>query len=260
MTPETARWLEELDADPAQLDAALGAKMYTRLGLYAEKLMAFYFAHQGRLVAHGLQVRASRNDTVGEFDFLLDAGAGVEHIEFATKFYLLQGDSSTGFDTFVGPNLADSLGRKMRKVFDRQLELGNHPAAQDVLPRPVVAARALVKGWLFYPRGTYQAMRGITAGHCRGFWCALEELEALPGDRFLVLPRLQWLPPFRAQSATWMLDKAQLAAELEDHFLASDAPVLVALVREEAGAIVEFERGFIVPNDWRERADARLRP
>jgi hypothetical protein len=264
MTPETARWLEELDADPAPLDAALGAKMYTRLGLYAEKLMAFYFAHQGRLVAHGLQVRASRNDTVGEFDFLLDAGdgtnAGVEHIEFATKFYLLQGDSSAGFDTFVGPNLADSLGRKMRKVFDRQLELGSHPAARDVLPRPVVAARALVKGWLFYPRGTYQAMQGITAGHCRGFWCALEELDALPGDRFLVLPRLQWLPPFRAQSATWMLDKAQLAAELDDHFLTSDAPVLVSLVREEPGTIVEFERGFIVPNDWRDRADARLRP
>lgn len=258
VTPETERWLADLDADPSALDAALGAKMITRLGLYAEKLMAFYFAQQGRLVAHGLQVRATRNDTVGEFDFLLDAGAGVEHIEFATKFYLLQGDSTAGFDTFVGPNLADSLGRKMRKVFDRQLELGSHPAAQEVLPRPVVAARALVKGWLFYPRGTYETMRGITAGHCRGFWCALEELDALPGDRFLILPRLQWLPPFRAQSATWMLDKAQLAAELDDHFAVSDAPVLVSLVREEPGCIVEFERGFIVPDDWRERAAARL--
>ena len=260
VTPETERWLADLDADPSALDAALGAKMITRLGLYAEKLMAFYFAQQGRLVAHGLQVRANRNDTVGEFDFLLDAGEGVEHIEFATKFYLLQGDSTAGFDTFVGPNLADSLGRKMRKVFDRQLELGSHPAAQDVLPRPVVAARALVKGWLFYPRGTYETMRGITAGHCRGFWCALEELDALPGDRFLILPRLQWLPPFRAQSATWMLDKAQLAAELDDHFAVSDAPVLVSLVREAPGCIVEFERGFIVPDDWRERAAARLHP
>jgi hypothetical protein len=264
MTPDTERWLVELDADPAPLDAALGAKPTTRLGLYAEKLMAFYFAHQGRLVAHGLQVRASRNDTVGEFDFLLDAGEGVEHIEFATKFYLLQDESAAGFDTFVGPNLADSLGRKMRRVFERQLLRGSHPAAQDVLPRPVVAARALVKGWLFYPRGTYQAMQGITAGHCRGFWCALAELDALPGDRFLILPRLQWLPPFRAQSAVWMLDKAQLAAELADHFLVSDAPVLVALVREQSGncadAIVEFERGFIVPDDWRERARSRLRP
>lgn len=260
MTLETERWLAALDQDPSALDAALGAKMYTRLGLYAEKLMAFYFAHQGRLVAHGVQVRAGPTATIGEFDFLLDGGPdGVEHIEFATKFYLLQGevhgDIASAFDNFVGPNLADSLGRKMRKVFDRQLQLGSHPAAQDVLPRPVTSAKALVKGWLFYPAGTYFAMAGITAGHCRGFWCTPSELAAMDADRFLILPRLQWLPPFRAASATWMLDRAQLLAELADHFAASSTPVLVAVVREEPGSIVETERGFIVPDDWRERAN-----
>jgi hypothetical protein len=265
MTPEVDAWLAALDADPARLDAALGTRMITRLGLYAEKLMAFYFAEQGRLVAHGLQVRASRNDTVGEFDFLLDAGTdGVEHIEFATKFYLLQGeqggDTAAAFDTFVGPNLADSLGRKMRKVFDRQLTLGSHPAAQAILPRPVTAARALIKGWLFYPAGTYLEMKGISARHCRGFWCALGEIGMLDTDRFLILPRLQWLPPFRAASATWMLDRAQLQAELADHFTHTNAPVLVSLVREQPGSIVEIDRGFIVPDDWRERAGARLHP
>lgn len=271
--PATERWLADLDADPSALDAALGSRLTPRLGLYAEKLMAFYFAHQGRLVAHGLQVRASRNDTVGEFDFLLDDGhGGVEHIEFATKFYLLQeevhGDErrahelAAGFDSFVGPNLADSLGRKMRKVFERQLSLGHHPAAQAVLPRPVTSAKALIKGWLFYPAGCYRerTLAGISAPHCRGFWCALSELESLAGERFLVLPRLQWLAPFRAQSATWMLDRAQLRAELEDHFAQSGAPVLVSLVKEAPGRIVEFERGFIVPDDWRERAAARPHP
>jgi hypothetical protein len=266
MTLETERWLVALDQDPSALDEALGAKMTTRLGLYAEKLMAFYFAQQGRLVAHGVQVRAGRDATVGEFDFLLDAGPdGVEHIEFATKFYLLQGEAHEGlaasFDNFVGPNLADSLGRKMRKVFDRQLQLGSHPAAQEVLPRPVTSARALVKGWLFYPAGTYFEMNGIGAGHCRGFWCALSELEQMDADRFLILPRLQWLAPFRASSATWMLDRAQLVAELADHFAGSGTPVLVALVRDDRlngqGAIVETERGFIVPDDWRERAITR---
>ena len=266
VTPETERWLAELDADPAPLDAALGSKMMTRLGLYAEKLMAFYFAHQGRLVAHGLQVRPASGDTVGEFDFLLDDGqGGVEHIEFATKFYLLQEgvhELESSFDGFVGPNLADSLGRKMRKVFERQLSLGQHPVAQPLLPRPVTSAKALVKGWLFYPAGVYRdrAHAGISAQHCRGFWCALSELDRLAGDRFLVLPRLQWLPPFRAQSATWMLDRAQLVAELEDHFRETGSPVLVSLVKEEPGRIVEFERGFIVPDDWRERAGARLHP
>ena len=77
VTPEVERWLADLDHDPAPLDAALGPRVYTRLGLYAEKLMAFYYQQQGRLVAHGLQIRASRNDTVGEFDFLLDAGPGL---------------------------------------------------------------------------------------------------------------------------------------------------------------------------------------
>jgi hypothetical protein len=252
MTPETESWLVGLDRDPSRLDAAL---------------MAFYFAEQGRLVAHGVQVRAGRDATIGEFDFLLDAGPdGVEHIEFATKFYLLQdevhGDIAASFDSFVGPNLADSLGRKMRKVFDRQLQLGSHPAAQEFLPRPVVSAKALVKGWLFYPAGSYFAMDGISAGHCRGFWCALSELGDMDADRFLILPRLQWLPPFRASSATWMLDRAQLMAELASHFETSGTPVLVASVRDDRsnglGAIVETERRFIVPDDWRERA--RLHP
>ncbi|THC40341.1 DUF1853 family protein [Massilia sp. Mn16-1_5] len=258
VTPEIERWLRDLDYDPSRLDAALGPRVYTRLGLYAEKLMAFYFQEQGRLVAHGLQIRANRNDTVGEFDFLLDAGPdAVEHIEFATKFYLLQGEEGQQFDALVGPNLADSLGAKMRKIFGRQLELGAHPAAQPLLPRPVATARALVKGWLFYPAGSWPAMSGITAGHCRGFWCALGELDTLGADAFLILPKLQWLAPFRAAQATWLLNRAQLHAELEAQFETNASPVLVAVVRKTPGLVEEVERGFIVPNDWRERAEAR---
>jgi len=258
VAPETAAWLNRLDADPAPLDEALGAKVHTRLGLYAEKLMAFYFAQQGRLVAHGLQVRASPNDTVGEFDFLLEDGPdAVEHVEFATKFYLLDGEGGQQFDALVGPNLADSLGIKMRKVFERQLSLGGHPAAQALLPRPVSKAKALVKGWLFYPSGSWPGMRGIAAGHCRGFWCALDEIDTLARDEFLMLPRLQWLAPFKAQSATWMMSRAQLHAELSAQFETSSTPVLVSSVRYQPGRIEEIERGFIVPNDWRERAAAR---
>jgi hypothetical protein len=255
--PEVARWLAQLDADPAALDAALGERVYTRLGLYAEKLMAFYFREQGTLVAHGLQVRASRNDTIGEFDFLLEAGPdGVEHIEFATKFYLLEGVAASRFDTFVGPNLADSLGAKMRKIFDKQLELGAHPAAQALLPRPVLRARALVKGWLFYPAGASQEMGGISAQHCRGFWCALAEVGGLAGERFVVLPRMQWLAPYRSDAGDATFDRDGLQAALAG----SPVPVLVAAVREGEGSLVEEARGFIVPDNWRARAAARSLP
>ena len=255
VTPGVADWLAQLDRDSTRLDAALGDKTYTRLGLYAEKLMAFYFAEQGRLVRHGLQVRASRNDTVGEFDFLLAHGPdALAHIEFATKFYLLDGGGANGFDALVGPNLADSLGLKMRKVFERQLALGAHPAAQALLPLPVTQAQALVKGWLFYPAGSWPAMQGITAGHCRGFWCALEEVDEIPGEAFLVLPKLQWLAPFRAESADRAMDRSRLATYLAEQFETSGTPVLVATLRHQDGITEEVERGFIVPNDWRSRA------
>jgi len=258
VTLDVERWLYALDHDPSELDAALGERVYTRLGLYAEKLMAFYFQQQGRLLAHGLQIRASRNDTVGEFDFLLESGPdAAEHIEFATKFYLLQGEADVQFDALVGPNLADSLGAKMHKIFERQLELGKHPAAQALLPRPVAAARALVKGWLFYPAGSWPAMSGITAGHCRGFWCALDELGAAGADAFVILPRLQWLAPFRTAQSVAVLNRAQLHAELSAQFETVASPVMVASVRAGGGYVEEVERGFIVPNDWRERAAAR---
>lgn len=253
VSPAVEQWLTALDSDPSALDAALGDKVHTRLGLYAEKLMAFYYRSHGLLVAHGLQVRAARNDTVGEFDFLLDAGEdGLEHIEFATKFYLLEGEAASRFDTFVGPNLADSLGAKMRKIFERQLALGGHPAAQAVLPRPVTLARALVKGWLFYPQGAQAGVAGITAGHCRGSWCAASAL-ALQGDaQFVVLPRLQWLAPYRGQDAVHSVGSLQ--ALLATQFETVTNPVLVAAVRETDGGWVETARTFVVPEDWQARA------
>ena len=255
VTPDVADWLARLDRDPAKLEAALGGKTYTRLGLYAEKLMAFYFAEQGRLVRHGLQVRAARNDTIGEFDFLLTRGPdALTHIEFATKFYLLDGGASNEFDALVGPNLADSLGVKMRKVFERQLALGEHPAAQVLLPLPVSEAQALVKGWLFYPSGSWPAMQGITAAHCRGFWCPLDELDAVAGEDFLILPKLEWLAPFRGQPTDRLLTRTQLSATLAQTFDTSSTPVLVATVRRHDDLTEEVERGFIVPNDWRTRA------
>ncbi|MBC7685607.1 MAG: DUF1853 family protein [Bdellovibrionales bacterium] len=256
LAPAIDAWLGRVDAEPSALEAELGTRVYTRLGLYAEKLMAFYYREHGLLVAHGLQVRAARNDTVGEFDFLLDAGPdGVEHIEFATKFYLLEGEAASRFDTFVGPNLADSLGAKMRKIFDKQLALGSHPAAQELLAKPVVRARALVKGWLFYPAGATSGMAGISDQHCRGFWCAVDELEALDAQLLVLLPRLQWLAPYRGNDEA--LDRRALQAKLALQFESLPMPVLVAVVKQVDGVLVETARGFIVPDNWRAKAAFR---
>lgn len=263
VTPAVADWLAALEADPAPLDAALGQRFYSRLGLYAEKLMAFYFQQHGMLAAHGLQVRANRNDTVGEFDFLLRDGGQLLHWELATKFYLFDSapplDADDGsFNCLIGPNLADTLGAKMRKILDKQLALAGHPAAQALLPQPVDRAQALVKGWLFYPAGVRRALEGISQPHCHGFWFTLSESVALEGERFMLMPRLEWLAPMKAPLATApVLDRAELRQALERHMATVAAPQMVAVVAPQDGWWVERTRGFVVPDDWRAQAAAR---
>lgn len=256
-------WLLALDSAPQPLHAHIALHSHARLGRYAEQLMTFYLQHLGVLAAHNLQVRDADKRTLGEFDFLVWRGEALLHWEFATKFYLLQSPPTGAVrqeraDYFVGPNLADSLGAKMQKIFQRQLSLSEHPAAQPLLPQPVSAAQALVKGWLFYPDGDYPVSPalGVCGLHCRGFWCGL---DALPeASAYAVLPRLSWLAPARLSSAD-AVDRGGIAEELARRFAEDEAmPVLVALLRLEDGVALEFSRGFIVPEGWRERAVDRV--
>ncbi|MGV7211358.1 DUF1853 family protein [Oxalobacteraceae bacterium A2-2] len=254
-TARTAAWLQEQEHDPSALEAALGQRSHTRLGLYAEQLMAYYFRQQGVLHAHGLQVR-DHKDTVGEFDFLLDEDGALVHLEFATKFYLLDGVTA-GFGGLVGPNLADTLGYKMRKIFDQQLALADHPAAQALLARPVRRAQALVKGWLFYPAGAQPRMEGIAAPHCHGFWMTHGEAATLPGGRYVLLPRMQWLAPWKGAPDSVEMDKQAWLQALDEHMASAATPIMTAVVAEQDGWLVEQRRGFIVPDGWREQAAAR---
>lgn len=257
-------WLRQLDADPSALHTTLDVQRFTRLGRYAEKLLACYFAHQGVLHQHGVQVRAGKDDTVGEFDFLLKQGQTLLHWEFATKFYLLHTREPAlpdlkRSDYFVGPNLADTLGAKMRKILDRQLALGKHPAAQAHLSQPLLSAQALVKGWLFYRRGeTLPASElGLSLGHCRGWWCSLQEMTSHVGPLCAILPRLSWLAPARLDLDAGV-SSAVMQAQLTQQFHTDPAPVMLVTLRDGGDCLLEAERGFVVPDDWQGRANQRL--
>lgn len=261
VAPDTYEWLAALDRTPQQLHAYLGLHPFTRLGRYAEKLLAYYLEHQKLLFAHGVQVRAGKNETIGEFDFLLHHGDALVHWEFATKLYLLESSGhGRQADYFVGPNLADTLGAKVRKIMDRQLTLSQHPAAQVHLPQPIAAAQALVKGWLFYHGRTPlpEHPQGISQAHCRGFWCSLGEVEQLTAAHYAVLPRLSWLAPAKTAAGN-VMDKASLQQTLSSCFADNAAPVLVALLEPHGEHLLETDRGFIVPDDWRSRAEMRIR-
>ena len=257
---ETMHWLSELDQSPAVLHTFLNIQPFTRLGRYAERLMAFYLERRGCLVAHGLQVRTEKGETVGEFDFLLDAQGALVHWEFATKLYLLEASGrGEHADYFVGPNLADTFGTKVRKIMERQLSLSCHPAAQHWLPREVVRAQALVKGWLFYHGATPAPLQpeGISKAHCRGFWKTLAEFDVTVEERFLLLPRLSWLAPARSAGDD-VVHGDELREVLQACLAHATTPVLVAQLDQVAGEFLEVDRGFIVPNDWGERAGQRV--
>ena len=260
-----ANWLHALDQQPSSLHVFLGEQPPVRLGRYAEKLLAWYFAQKGLLHAHGLQVRDPVEGTRGEFDFLLQLPEGLEHWELATKFYLLRPQPAASTvpdqradrpDYFIGPNLADTLGAKMQKIFGRQLALGEHPSAKALLNKPLVAARALIKGWLFYRRDDPIDGRafGVSSSHCRGWWCRIDELESHLSDASVMLPRLSWLAPARVDAgAVGKFPESKVA--IERKLASNDMPVMIANLAQSGGAWVETDRGFVVPSDWEERAE-----
>ncbi|MDB5854362.1 MAG: hypothetical protein JWR22_2403 [Herminiimonas sp.] len=207
----------------------------------------------------------------------VQARDNVWHCEFATKFYLLRGDPDAirdSADYFVGPNLADTLGAKMEKILDRQLALSRHPAARALLQAEygiesgehgMDLAQALVKGWLFYPLDEAPSRRrekliGVSPDHCRGFWCTLAQLREAepvkgPGG-YLLLPRLEWMPPALAWPEN-VCDLSALALLVQAEFERDNTPVMVAELapdETQGGRLVEVRRGFVVPDDWSHRA------
>lgn len=263
-----ADWLAHIDRSPGELHAMLDIGPFTRLGRYAEKLLLFYFRHCGTLAAHGMQVRADKGETIGEFDFLLRGEGGLIHWELATKFYLLATANDTVLaDYFIGPNLADTLHAKMQKILTRQLALAEHPAARAMLDEPVTDAKAFIKGWLFlppdYPGKT--GLAGVSANYCRGNWLPLSQWSPRNDQRYHPLRRLQWLAPKQGSDAE-VMDADALRTFLVQSFARDPAPVMVAALdmhdatNEHEKLWRESSRTFIVPDDWKRQALERLMP
>jgi uncharacterized protein len=250
MSQQVQTWLTDLDRAPQVLEEFLALHPHTRLGHYAENLLAFYFTWKSELVAHSVQVRS--HTTIGEFDFLLTTPDGFEHWEFACKFYLFV-EPATQLADYVGPNLMDNLNDKSHKIMDVQLALGRHPDAKKYLATPLHAAKALLKGWLFYHRDHMVSLPEVAADHCRGLWCRLSEFPVSAGDQFAILSRLTWLAPAKV-GAGQILSRDGLVQHLTKQFVTDNRPVLVAQLCEDCGDWLESERLFVVPDDWNSTA------
>lgn len=236
-----------------------------RLGLYGESLFAYFFRQQENLLAHGLQVRRAKT-TLGEFDFLLQAAGLGMHMELACKYYLCvpPDDRELSLYDFLGPNLADSLGAKLRKITDQQLRLGDEPEGQAVLQE--LAQRHALSGWmafshikgcLFYPYA--QALNSLPPeladDHARGWILELPELDDMQFDAAVCLERMAWLAP-RHWCAGQISSPSELRQELLHIWQIQATPQMVALLKSDGAHWREVMRVFVIPPGWWQRAYA----
>lgn len=129
-----------------------------------------------------------------------------------------------------------------------------------------VQAQTFFKGYLFYPVTSDwchpQSLPDIISpGHSKGWWSRINKFE-LPDyeadDRWLVLPRLEWLAPkvVHQEQDSGMMDIQQLIDNLEQHFDRGRESLLLAqMVKGENSCWYEKTRGFVVSSVWPNQRD-----
>jgi uncharacterized protein len=250
-----------LDNRPDALHAWIAARNPHRLGRYFEVLLGYWFTHliDAAWFAANRIVKSGRNVT-GEFDLLWcdSVGEYCQHWEVAVKFYL-QVDAAAGFAGYVGPMLHDRLDLKVAQLRDKQLQLSQTPAGiaalSEMLPSPAsgVRARALLKGWLFYPAQRVAVpAAGTSAAHSAGWWMrwSATGFQLPSGLRWQVLDRLRWLSPVCVAGMSVSLTESECRTLLAAHFAAGGAPLLLAGLAPQTAGWQEATRGFVVPSAW----------
>jgi uncharacterized protein len=265
----TLVWLAGLDRDPAELHAQVHKPSLTRLGFYAEALLEYFLTHgpHARLIAANIPLRTAER-TLGEVDFLLENMRGERlHWELAVKFYLHIGESDRAatLARYVGPNLQDRFDLKHTRLLNHQLGLSARDEFASLGFEGPWRAELFVKGRLFYRDGdsglALNAASELGRDHLRGWWKTASEWQDSKADGlFASLPRLGWMA-VRTLSGQEGEALGEQTAALSERVATLASPIMVAQYeRCESEQCTtgnlwrEHSRGFIVPDEWPERA------
>lgn len=277
-------WLRALDRNPEPLFAHLASATSTRLGIYYENLWHFYWLQHPHInvLAHNLQLHFPAQEphkkgaTQGAFDFLLNTASGYLHIETAVKFYLgtphnynydndndnadypsTTPEKSSQWQQWIGPKSNDRLDIKLQRLIQHQLPLSqqdNATASLDALiGYSVPWRRALcLQGYFFYPaKKKMDAPAASYAQHLRGDWWHLKDF--LTTDFFgywLPLARDQWLSPAQSGDIHALYSGASLGELLHHVVGIQQRPLLLARMQKNGNTWLEYQRSFIVPDQW----------
>jgi len=217
-------WLRTLDAqlskDPDHYPL-IAKHRYRRIGIYGEALMEFLFTEGWRagvipyqMLARNVQVNAERR-TIGECDFIVESRNGeITHIELALKYYLQHHRADTHWSNWIGPNAIDRLDKKLARMLEHQLPMGNHPGTRAKLkevsqafkhsPQAPIDSQYVLKGCLFNPAQDWPACsttptmlpeQGNTQ-LLRGYWSPIDSFCDAPerhDQRIYPCAKMEWL-------------------------------------------------------------------
>jgi uncharacterized protein len=264
LTQKKLVWLRQLDDEPTTLLQHLSVSHTHRLGVYFEQLWHFFLQQDPdtELIAHNLAVRESGR-TLGEFDCIVynkPLQCHV-HLELAVKFFLgaqppIQDTVITGnAQNWLGPDRKDRLATKLDQLLQRQILLGEAPAAKQALDElgiVDVARQIVLKGHLFQPVSDPLPLPpGYNTACPLSLWMTRGELDqhcaALDASAFAILPKARWLSAAQYGTQQDQLNRDQLTDAVTQQLDADQYPLLIAAL-DSSGA--ESSRFFVTAQDW----------
>ncbi|MEO0444286.1 MAG: DUF1853 family protein [Pseudomonadota bacterium] len=265
-------WLYSIDQNPSALLNHLKQQRSTRLGIYVEQLLSFYFEQHPRfkVLAKNLQVN-NAGRTLGEFDFIIydHHHKRFKHIEVALKFYLGQLSDCAyiknnsplyNWHQWVGPNQKDTLGLKLSHLINHQLCLSQYPEGADAL-RAVIGDDSAITSRLFFTgRFYFPAHQAVTAPlfsnkvSQQDRWFESDSLFNTDNAfnkamRYCLLPRQYWLSRVNNNdigNGLTLLSGQEMLELLQQQSLANINQWHLAGIEYKHGALIEKERFFVL--------------
>lgn len=251
-----SEWLKKIEEKPQSFLGHVSQRRSSRLGIYFEQLLSFYFQYcpvqgqsltnvctQYKLNAENLQVHR-RARTLGEFDFIItnQQTNKIYHIEVALKFYLGYDDASIpaikgnrpryNWHRWVGPGGKDTLAIKLKHLFQHQLVLSQSPIGKKTLENLGIDATKLQHrlwycGYFYFPVkhivSAPKYSQGVTVKH---YWIKLSNLALLENwidknhHTLCFLPRNYWLSEVTEEEVANQLSEVRSGELIE--FLSSN--------------------------------------
>lgn len=229
---------------PDNLDGVRGPEKDRRLGReFENRVAAAVQASPGlELVARNLQI-FDNHRTLGELDMLVRDKARdvLMHWEITVKFYL-----GLTPDHWPGPNPADSLGQRAKRLLEHQFPMLHNTVCQQLLQSrgwSVQEQYLFSRGRLFYPAGQHwPAPKHSHAPHLHGQWWTEQQLTRQP-HHWQPLEKSEWLqPPSMSDNQhNWLASNQMI-----DYVEAAGRPVMA--LRHVPAATAQPD--FIVPQRW----------